>query len=111
MVLHAHDLAQRYPNITTVALHPGAINTGLIEDKPMLDRWFLKLATLGKTVPLDQGVWSTCWAATAPTDDKLVSGGMYEPVGVPMDGTKDSESATLNAALREWTDKELQRYS
>jgi NAD(P)-dependent dehydrogenase (short-subunit alcohol dehydrogenase family) len=111
MVLYAHDLAHRYPNITTLTLHPGAINTGLIEDKPMLDRWFLKLATLGKTVPLDQGVWNTCWAATAPTNDKLVSGGLYEPVGVPMDGTKDSESARLKAALLEWTDKELQRYS
>lgn len=61
MVLYAQDIAQRYPTITTLALHPDAINTGLIKDKPTLDRWFLKLVTLGKTVPLSQGVWNTCW--------------------------------------------------
>ncbi|KAF1954081.1 dehydrogenase with different specificitie [Byssothecium circinans] len=111
MVLHAQDLAERHPLVTTLCLHPGAISTGLIEDKPMFDRWFLKLATFGQRVPLNQGVWNTCWAATAPAGDQLKSGDMYEPVGVPMKGTKDSESAKLREQLREWTEKELERYS
>ncbi|KAF2823674.1 retinol dehydrogenase 14 [Ophiobolus disseminans] len=111
MVLHAQDLAQSHPLVTTVALHPGAIKTGLIEDKPTLDRWFLKLATYGQTVPLNQGVWNTCWAATAPVGDQLKSGLLYEPVGVPMKGTKDSESVKLREELRDWSEKELQAYS
>lgn len=111
MVLLAQSLAQRHPLVTTVALHPGAIKTGLIEDKPTMDRWFLKLVTLGQTVPLNQGIWNTCWAATAPGGGQLKSGDMYEPVGVAMKGTKDSESAQLKAQLRDWTEKELLPYS
>lgn len=36
---------------------------------------------------------------------------MYEPVGVPMDVTKDSDSAELKKELSEWTENELQAYS
>ena len=111
MVLLAQNLAQRHPLVTTVALHPGAVNTGLIEDKPIMDRWFLKLVTLGQTVPLNEGIWNTCWAATASGGEKPKSGSMYEPVGVSMKGTKDSESAELRAQLQDWTEKELLPYS
>jgi NAD(P)-dependent dehydrogenase (short-subunit alcohol dehydrogenase family) len=110
MVLLAKDLAQHHPLVTAVALHPGVINTGLIEDKPIMDRWFLKLATFGQTVPLNQGTWNTCWAATASGGGQLKSGGMYEPVGVAMKDTKDSESASLREQLRDWTEKELSLY-
>ena len=110
-VLHAQDLAQSHPLVTTVALHPGAINTGLIEDKPLLDRLFLKMATFGQTVPLNQGVWNTCWAATAPVGEQLKPGQMYEPVGVLMKGTKDSDSVGLREQLRDWTEKELVAYT
>jgi NAD(P)-dependent dehydrogenase (short-subunit alcohol dehydrogenase family) len=110
MVLHAQDLATRHPRVTTVALHPGVINTGLIEDKPLWDRLFLKLATYGQAIPLQQGAWNTCWAATSPVGDKLKSGGMYQPVGVPMKGTKYSESVELRERLQKWTEEELQSY-
>jgi hypothetical protein len=91
------NLAKRHPLVTTLCIHPGAIHNGLIEDISMLDRWFLELATFGKTLPLNQGIWNTCWGATAPVGDQLNSGGMYEPVGVPMKGSKDSENAKLMA--------------
>jgi NAD(P)-dependent dehydrogenase (short-subunit alcohol dehydrogenase family) len=113
MVLQAIDIAGRHPLVTTAALHPGTIHTGLITDQPTLDRWFLKFATLGKQIRPDQGAWNTCWAATVPLKGKpeLVSGGIYEPVGVPLKGTSDSSSVKLREELRDWTDKALDQYS
>ncbi|TVY83326.1 putative oxidoreductase [Lachnellula suecica] len=38
-VVYAAELARRYPSITTVSIHPGVINTGLVTSLPYMRKW------------------------------------------------------------------------
>lgn len=106
-VIYMSELAKRYPNITTVAIHPGVVNTGLIEDQPMWDKLFVKLTTLGQSIPLEQGCYNTCWAATTEKTS-LKSGGIYYPVGVAMEHSKAASDEGVWKELWEWTEAQLQ---
>jgi len=108
-VIYMSELAKRYPNITTVAIHPGVIHTGLVENQPFWDRLFVKLATLGQAIPLEKGAHNTCWAATT---DKvaLKSGGVYYPVGVLKEHTKAASDEGLWRELWDWTETQLEAF-
>ncbi|GAB1198092.1 hypothetical protein APSETT444_007400 [Aspergillus pseudonomiae] len=44
-ILYARELARRYPDITTVSVHPGVITTGLVENLGWAHRWFIYATT------------------------------------------------------------------
>ena len=81
-VVYASELAQRYPEITSISVHPGVIYTNLwTVNWSLLNRIFVKLATLGQPITVEQGSHTPCWAMTAPKE-KLTGGAFYEGVGV-----------------------------
>jgi len=59
---------------------------------------------------MKDGAYNTLWAATS-MDKNLKSGGIYEPVGKVVEGTKQSEDESLEKALWDWTEKALEAYS
>lgn len=111
-VIYALELSKHYPKITTAAIHPGVIYTGLIDHMGILEKILIKVvsSTL-KHLNLQEGAYNTLWAATSADKSALKSGGVYEPVGKPVSPTKQSADKALAEELWNWTEKELASYS
>lgn len=108
-VLFTKGLAKRYPQITSVAVHPGLILTDLYlaKDKSNL---FVKLAMtyiapIFFQLPPD-GAFNQLWAATAPKD-QVASGSYYLPVGKISGGSSYARNEELADRLWEWTEQQF----
>jgi NAD(P)-dependent dehydrogenase (short-subunit alcohol dehydrogenase family) len=108
-ILYASELAKRHPWLTTASLEPGTVWTSLLSNLGWVDRMFLIAATWGKTVPLYEGTYNTCWAATAEKSG-IESGKMYKPVGVKVKGIQYINDEDLAGRLWVWTEKELENF-
>ncbi|EGE84463.1 oxidoreductase [Blastomyces dermatitidis ATCC 18188] len=122
-VLHAAELAMRYPELPVAASHPGVIaSTELMGHMNFIDRLVVKLAVRNfESYSLQEGVYNTLWAAMTTTTTQatgtagqegasLESGGLCEAVGKPLAHTKLSADEALAGKLWEWTEKEIERY-
>ncbi|KAF1994838.1 short-chain dehydrogenase/ reductase-like protein [Amniculicola lignicola CBS 123094] len=107
-ILYAQQLAKHYPEITSVAIHPGVIITGLVSSLPLFDRIFVFLTTWWQQIDESDGVKNQLWAATA--GDGVANGAFYEPVGVIGRTTKASLDVKGAEKLWDWTEKELARF-
>lgn len=107
-ILFAQELAKRYPQLKTVSVHPGIVNTNLSDVLGSQGNILLRIAT--KTlapfmgVSVVEGVKNQLWASTA---EGVTSGEYYEPVGVAGRGSKCTKDRKLAQELWEWTEKEL----
>ncbi|KAL6829654.1 hypothetical protein J3E69DRAFT_380051 [Trichoderma sp. SZMC 28015] len=106
-VLFARELARRYPNITTLSMHPGIVRTEIWKgkkDASLLMRTFLRpLVSLIGVAP-EEGVKTQLWC-TVSKDVK--NGAYYEPIGKANMRGKFTEDDELASELWSWTDKEL----
>jgi NAD(P)-dependent dehydrogenase (short-subunit alcohol dehydrogenase family) len=107
LVMYAKLLARHNAKITTVAIHPGVVYTALINGLPLGDRLWVKAMCVGQQIPLHEGAYNSCWAATSK-DAK--SGAMYEPVGKLAADSKLSGDEKLAQQLWDWTNKVLEPY-
>lgn len=112
-ILFSKGLSKHYPQITTVAVHPGVILTNLYETarKQWVQRVVLGFISLFFT-KIEQGAWSQLWAATVEKE-KLVGGGYYKPVGVLGKGsymTGYASNDKLVDQLWDWTEEELKKH-
>ncbi|KAF2740902.1 dehydrogenase with different specificitie [Polyplosphaeria fusca] len=107
-VIFGSQLAKHYSNITVVSIHPGVVHTNLVEGQPFLDRIFVKMTTIGQSVPLEQGTYNTLWAATIPLQGSIESGSVYYPVGQHQKHTKAASDAGQWKRLWEWTEQQLE---
>jgi NAD(P)-dependent dehydrogenase (short-subunit alcohol dehydrogenase family) len=108
-VLLARELGKRYPQITSLAVHPGVVNTEMIAEFGAFDRILtFFMAPLGKLTPRE-GAYNTLWAATSPEVKDKVNGttALFEPVGKPHSGNGKCHSDELSKRLWEWTVKEV----
>lgn len=117
-ILHANALAQKYPELTAVSIHPGVINTNLISgpisnyglwliEYPLRAFGWLFLGSVAN------GARNQTWAAVAPLaktdiDEGVRSGTFYFPVGISGKGTALTTDEKLTKELWEWTEKELE---
>lgn len=109
-LLYVQQLAQQYPEITSVAIHPGIIRTGLVENLGFVDRVTMSVKFAGQFTPLEKGPWNQCWAALVGKAE-LKNGGYYTPIGkLTVPTTKAGKDAELSRKLWEWTQKELTSY-
>jgi NAD(P)-dependent dehydrogenase (short-subunit alcohol dehydrogenase family) len=116
-ILFTRELAARYPQITSVALHPGVILTDLYAS--MNTNFVLKflLGVYGGMFWLlpghfkdtAGGALTQTWAATTEKD-KLQNGGLYFPIGKPVSGSGYSRDIGLAKKLWEWTDAEFAKH-
>ncbi|OAL42726.1 retinol dehydrogenase [Pyrenochaeta sp. DS3sAY3a] len=108
-VHYAAELARHHPEIRSVSVHPGLVNTGLM-NSITIGRPYLKpiIPIVGLFVTqVAAGARNQLWAATS-NDAK--SGEFYHPVGVSGKGSELSKSERLAKELWEWTNKELAPY-
>ncbi|KAF1957876.1 retinol dehydrogenase [Byssothecium circinans] len=109
-VHYARALSRRHPEIKSVSLHPGFVNTnlasGLAASWPILK---LILPFLGLFLTnVSTGAKNQLWAAVSP---EVKSGEFYFPVGVTGKGSKHSYDQGLEEQLWEWTEKELEEHA
>ncbi|KAF2241544.1 dehydrogenase with different specificitie [Trematosphaeria pertusa] len=108
-LLYAQQLAKRYPQITSVAVHPGVVNTELGRGLSAFYKYFVQIFTVGQMISVQDGAKNQLWAAT--TDKaQLVSGAFYEPVGSKGRSTKASQDEELADRLWEWTEEQVKPF-
>lgn len=119
-ILYAKAMAKRYPQITSISVHPGLVRTelgGKVERSTWSPLLMMMLMVLRLT-PLyqspDQGAHNTLWAATTPKDN-LENGTYYEPMGkkagAPRGYSGMARICTDEALADElwgWTENELE---
>ncbi|KAF1979988.1 NAD(P)-binding protein [Bimuria novae-zelandiae CBS 107.79] len=97
------QLATRYPEVKTAAVHPGRILTGMatrLKKESLLVRVTAPIAPFF-CVPVSVGIINHLWAATSPD---VVSGKYYEPVGVPGKESALAKDESLSKKLWDWTE-------
>lgn len=114
-ILFASELARRYPNITSVAVHPGVVMTPMNAEMDTWNKTFVTVSTWLGGIPKlqpEQGVLSQLWAASGAKKEDLRNGGFYRPVGVDSweNLTAEAKDAKLAGRLWEWTENVLSKY-
>lgn len=112
-LLYARAFAQRYPSITSVAVHPGVSYTGLVDNLGWFNRMFVYATSSKMAISNEECAFNQQWAATAGKgkgERKVESGVYYEPVGVKGGLTKAGANDELATKLWEWTQKELEEH-
>lgn len=105
-LVYARAMAKYIPQITSVSVYPGDIQTGLFSSNG--GSWlitFLRTVVLPLTsVSVEEGAKNQLWAGTA----KYVKNGeYYEPIGVAGKGSRQAYNDELARKLWDWTEKEL----
>ncbi|KAH7233802.1 retinol dehydrogenase [Fusarium redolens] len=109
-VHYARALSRRHPEIKSVSLHPGFVNTnlssGLAASWPILKPILLFFGLFLSNV--STGVKNQLWVSVSP---EVKSGEFYFPVGVAGCGSKHSYDRDLEEQLWEWTEEELEKHA
>ncbi|KAH0432704.1 short-chain dehydrogenase/reductase family Oxidoreductase [Colletotrichum camelliae] len=111
-ILFTRELAHRHPSITSVTVHPGVVDTGLVTNQNLKNRIlvYLPQKLMGATILTpEQGSWNQVWAAAAARKEELVNGGFYMPVGHLSNDKLDSSATNekLAGELWRWTEDVL----
>ena len=108
-ILFAREHAKRYPDITSVSIHPGIIvGTGLYasaKDRSFFQKgafWFGSFFL--PDVPT--GALNQIWASTV-SKDKIENGAYYVPVAKVSQGNSTVSNTSRDAELWDWTEHEL----
>ncbi|OQD83891.1 hypothetical protein PENANT_c015G06595 [Penicillium antarcticum] len=111
-IFFAAELARRYPDILSVAVHPGAVDSGLYGHTKDLS-WMLKYSITAtgsmffRTVT--SGAFNSLWAV-GTQKDKLVNGAYYSPVGYRCGGAAFVQKADVASKLWDWTEAEVSKH-
>ncbi|ETI29065.1 hypothetical protein G647_01518 [Cladophialophora carrionii CBS 160.54] len=109
-VLHARELAKRYPEILSTSIHPGRVETNLTNvmfDVNGINGRFQKIFdSLAGPLTVQQGALTQIWAATWNRTE-VKNGAYYVPVGKEHSGSKRSRDVELAKKLWQWTETEL----
>ena len=111
-ILHARSLRKYYPQLTSVAVHPGVILTDLYvstkENNPLL-RWgigALGALTMGT---VQSGALNQIWACVAPKEE-VAKSVFFNPVAKASTGSSYARDEELAEKLWEWTEAELKKH-
>lgn len=112
-VLFTKGLAKRYPEIKSVAIHPGGVNTGL--SAPLEKSMGFVGSVIGPLAKLvvdsvEKGALGQLWAATAKGETGPDSGSFYYPVAKLHIGNKYIRDEKLADTLWDWTERELKSH-
>lgn len=108
-IVYARELSKRYPQITSMSVHPGVIATDLVGNLGLLDKALVYVPNVGRMLTQEEGAYNQLYIAAGARKDQLVNGGFYCPVGVLSDSKLDkiAKSGKLATDLWEWTEKAL----
>ncbi|KAF5724609.1 alcohol dehydrogenase Bli-4 [Fusarium mundagurra] len=107
---YAAALAERYPKIKVISIHPGVVHTNLtgpVRANSLIMGTMTRVVNSFIAVDVDKGALNQLWAATDP---KAESGVYYHPVGVKGKGSKLSQDKDAREKLWEWTQQEIKQH-
>ncbi|KAJ6573804.1 oxidoreductase [Mycena vulgaris] len=108
-ILYISELAKRFPQITSLSIHPGVVHTNLVDSQSGFFKALIYITTpFSRMTPAD-GARNQLWASTCDKKN-VVNGAYYEPVGVPGRHARKSQDEKLAGQLWEWTDTELKGF-
>ena len=106
-ILFTRELARRYPEIKSVAVHPGSVETnlanGFLEAHPWLNM-LARYVTRIISVQAEQGALNQLWCATSKEAE---SGEYYNPVAQKSSGSGYSRDRELAEKLWSWSEEQL----
>jgi NAD(P)-dependent dehydrogenase (short-subunit alcohol dehydrogenase family) len=108
-VLWARQMAKLYPQFTVASIHPGVVQTNLMNNatgSSCVVRVLGKVANYVVT-PVDQGARNQLWASVAKD---VKSGEYYEPVGIGGNASEFGKNEELAQRLWDWTVEALETY-
>lgn len=109
-LLYARELAERYPDSLSFAIHPGVVKTALVTDLTWSQKTIVYLLNVGEILTPEQGTCNLLWATTAKKEE-VKHGGFCVPVGKLSDEkTTASEDTKLQKRLWDWNEAELAQY-
>ena len=106
---HTYNMAQQFEGIIFVALHPGSVNTGILDNFRKRRPYLGAVATVFAgwlLTDVHQGARAQLWASTAPKED-IKNGAFYNP------SLKEYKydilnKVTLARELEDWTNAEFE---
>lgn len=109
-ILFTKALAERYPGIKSVAIHPGGVDTNLSSGFQNSHPWLtavLKPVLFKLLKTPEQGSLTQVFAAVSPEAE---SGSYYTPTAKKTELAKPAEDTELINKLWDWTEEELSAY-
>ncbi|EAW08826.1 putative short-chain dehydrogenase/reductase family protein [Aspergillus clavatus NRRL 1] len=111
-ILFASELARRYPEILSVAIHPGAVTSNLYEhakaSDPVTKYGLAALFAFFRTVR--SGALNQLWAAGVRREF-LTNGAYYIPIGIHATNNKFANDADMANRFWEWTESQIAQKS
>ncbi|KAH6689816.1 short-chain dehydrogenase/reductase, partial [Plectosphaerella plurivora] len=105
-VLWARQMAKQHPGLTVAAVHPGLVQTQLMDGAtatPFFVRMLLRVG-YGLLATVENGARNQLWACVSKD---VVSGEYYEPVGVSGKASANGTNDALAQEVWDWTEGEL----
>lgn len=111
-ILYPAELARRYPQVTAVSIHPGIVETDLIQSQPFMHKVAIYVGTLGKLDSAEDATLNTLWAAAGAPKSEIQNGAWYLPVGVLAQSKldKDARNPALATQLWDYTEEALKDF-
>ncbi|KAI1774676.1 hypothetical protein F4818DRAFT_442167 [Hypoxylon cercidicola] len=75
------ELARHHPKLLSSSVHPGAVETGLVNNLKLTHWLFAPVSTMGNIVSPEEGTFNYLWAVSARRNI-IKKGSFYEPVSV-----------------------------
>jgi NAD(P)-dependent dehydrogenase (short-subunit alcohol dehydrogenase family) len=115
-ILFTTELSRRYPQLTSVVVHPGVVNTPMLTGMSRSSRWFTLVTTFLIRTPIlapHEGAYNQLWCAAGAKKGELRNGGFYRPVGRDATSALTAEGASVELAVKlwEWTEELLQKFN
>lgn len=111
-ILFAAELARRFPQLVSVAVHPGVVKSSLY-DTTAASGAAMKYSVAAMRLffrSVRTGALNQLWAAVGAPSGQLVSGAYYTPVGRRSLTNKYSQDEALGRRLWEWTAAEIAKH-
>jgi NAD(P)-dependent dehydrogenase (short-subunit alcohol dehydrogenase family) len=113
-ILFTSELSRRYPQITSVVIHPGVVKTPMVTEMRGFVRYFNNtMCWLSgiKMMEPHQGAYNQVWCAAGARKGELRNGGFYRPVGYDATDDLKGEASNVELAKRlwEWTEGVLEK--
>ncbi|KAH7246556.1 hypothetical protein BKA59DRAFT_439180 [Fusarium tricinctum] len=103
-ILWTRQFAKRHPEFTVCSIHPGLVQTELVEKTTGIS-WFLRcVARWMMVTSIEEGVKNQLWGSVS---DDVQSGEYYEPIGKAGVITSDAKDDILAEELWDWTETEI----
>lgn len=108
-VLWARQLAKEHGVITVASIHPGVVQTDLMQSATGSPTYLKVLVKIGYKLlaTVEDGAQNQLWASVSKD---VKSGEYYEPVGVGELASADGKNDELAREIWDWTERELEAF-